>query len=247
MPRALSQPACPALPSRLRRGLAALQTSAARRCLEPLARRHAPYCLRARIEHSAAPQPPVNFVSLPPSCIAATTTSGPSLYCRSGHRTAIRRPAPWVPGLTGCPLYGPPARTVQCKYRWLARLLGLPSVCATVQSACPDCPVPPPPYFVTLCQVTPPVVPAGSFSPRIRPRPLSSSPRFAPLPASQARPTRPRPPRPLRFAHTVTVQPNSWLARTDRARAHAPHRARARDACGRLSPRLLTPGLQCLG
>ena len=27
--------------------------------------------------------------------------------------------------------------------------------------------------------------------------------------------------------HTGTVQPNSWLARTDRARAHAPHRARA--------------------
>ena len=58
-----------------------------------------------------------------------------------------------------CPLRGPPARTAQCWYRCAARMLGLPSVCATAQYACPDCPVPP--SLPVVSTITAPVVPAG--------------------------------------------------------------------------------------
>ena len=152
------------------------------------------------------------------ACALASSTvpllSRQSTSCRCRHRVSLQRPPGHPAALatgprpTGCPLCGRHARTVRCKCRWLARLLGLPSVCATDQSACSDCPVPPPPYFylMSLCQLHRPWCPRDLLALVHDLDPFPSSLRFAPLPAPISPVDTPAPPpRPLRFAHGFTM------------------------------------------
>ena len=108
-----------------------------------------------------------------------------------------------------CPLRGPPARTAQCWYRCAARMLGLPSVCATAQSACPDCPMPP--LLPVVSTITPPVVPVALVRNLGLPFPSPGSRLAGPLRPADT-PTAPAPPAATRSWSQHGAGPPTWPA-----------------------------------